>query len=133
MEQHVKVLGVLCIVLGGLGIIAALITLVIFGGVAGIVGVAAHEEPDARIAVPIVGAIGVGVFFFLLVVSLPGIIAGYGLLQFRPWARVLTMVLSVLNLMNFPLGTAVGVYGLWVMLSEDTEPLFRQSLPPTSR
>lgn len=88
MEQHVKVLGVLYIVLGALGIIGAFVTLLIFGGVAGVVGIAAHEEPDARIAIPIVGAIGISVFLFLLVVSLPGIIAGYGLLQFRPWARI---------------------------------------------
>ncbi len=132
MDQHVKVLGVLYIVLGVLGIIGALVTLLIFGGVAGIVGIAAHEEPDARIAIPIVGAIGIFVFFFLLVVSLPGIIAGYGLLQFRPWARIITILISALNLMNFPLGTLVGAYGLWVMLSAETEPLFRKSLPPTS-
>ena len=131
MEQHVKVLGVLYIVLGALGIVAALLCLLIFGGVAGIVGIAAHHEPDARIAVPILGAIGVGVFLFLLVVSLPGIIAGYGLLRFRPWARILAIVLSALNLLNFPLGTLIGAYGLWVMLSAETEPLFRKSRPPT--
>ena len=130
MEQHVKVLGVLYIVLGVLGIIGALVTLLVFGGVAGFLGIAAQEEPDARIAVPIVGAIGVGVFFFLLVISLPGIIAGYGLLQFRPWARIVTILLSALNLMNFPLGSLVGAYGLWVMLSAETEPLFKKSLPP---
>jgi len=132
MEQHVKVLGVLYIVLGALGIVAALVCLLIFGGVAGIVAVAAQEEPDARIAVPIVGAIGVGLFLFLLAVSLPGIIAGVGLLRFRPWARIVTIVLSALNLMNFPLGTLVGAYGLWVMLSAETEPLFRRPAPPTS-
>ena len=132
MDQHVKVLGVLYIVLGVLGIIGALVTLLILGGVAGIVGIAAHGETDARIAVSILGAIGVSVFFFLLVVSLPGIIAGYGLLQFRPWARIVTIVLSAMNLMNFPFGTLVGAYGLWVMLSAETEPLIRKSLPPTS-
>ncbi|MGH9461398.1 MAG: hypothetical protein ACRD1X_09280 [Vicinamibacteria bacterium] len=132
MEQHVKVLGVLYIVLGALGIVAASLCLLIFGGAAGIVGIVAHHEPDARIAVPILGAIGVGVFLFLLVVSLPGIIAGYGLLRFRPWARILAIVLSALNLLNFPLGTLIGAYGLWIMLSAETEPLFRKSLPPTS-
>jgi hypothetical protein len=131
VEQHVKVLGVLYIVLGGLGIMAALLCLLIFGGVAGIVGIAAHHEPDARIAVPILGAIGVGIFLFLLLFSLPGIIAGYGLLRLRPWARILAIVLSALNLMNFPLGTLIGVYGLWILLSAETEPLFRKSLPPT--
>lgn len=132
MEQHVKILGVLYIVLGALGILGALVILLVFGGVAGIVGVAAHEEPNARLAAPIVGAVGIGVFLFLLVASLPGIIAGYGLLQLRPWARILAIILSALNLVNFPLGTLVGAYGLWILLSAETEPLFRKSLPPAS-
>ncbi len=127
MEQHVKVVGVLYIVLGTMGVIAALICLMIFGGVAGYVGIVAQEEPDARIAVPILGAVGLGLFLFLLVLSAPGIIAGVGLLQLRPWARIVTIVLSALNLMNIPIGTLVGAYGLWVMLSLETEKLFRPS------
>lgn len=129
MEQHVKVVGVLYIVLGTMGVIAALICLMIFGGVAGYVGIVAQEEPDARIAVPILGAVGLGLFLFLLVLSAPGIIAGVGLLQLRPWARIVTIILSALNLMNIPIGTLVGAYGLWVMLSLETEKLFRPSSP----
>ena len=124
MEQHVKVVGVLYIVLGTMGVIAALICLMILGGAAGIVGIVAQEEPDACIAVPILGAVGLGLFLFLLVLSAPGIIAGVGLLQLRPWARIVTIILSALNLMNIPIGTLVGAYGLWVMLSADTEKLF---------
>jgi len=124
LQQHVKILGVLYIVLGTMGVLAALICLMIFGGVAGILGIVAQEEPDARIAVPIVGAFAVGLFLFLLVLSVPGIIAGVGLLNLRPWARIVTVILSALNLMNIPIGTLVGAYGLWVMLSQETEKLF---------
>ena len=108
MEQHVKVVGVLYIVSGTMGVIAALICLMILGGAAGIVGIVAQEEPDARIAVPILGAVGLGLFLFLLLLSAPGIIAGVGLLQLRPWARIVTIILSALNLMNIPIGTLVG-------------------------
>ena len=45
-------------------------------------------------------------------------------MQFTPWARILTIVLSALNLINIPFGTALGVYGLWVLLNKDTERLF---------
>ena len=64
----------------------------------------------------------------MLVLSLPGIIAGVGLLKFRPWARIVTIVLSALNLMNIPFGTILGVYGLWVMLSDDGSRSVRQRL-----
>jgi len=55
------------------------------------------------------------------------LIAGIGLLQFQPWARVLTIVLSVLYLIHVPFGTALGVYGLWALLSQDSERLFRRA------
>ena len=126
MRQHVTVLGILFIVLGALGLIGAAIVLVIFGGAAGIVGmVAAHEEPEAAIAVPILGIVGLGICLIILTMSIPDLIAGVGLLKFRPWARILGLVISVLSLVHIPIGTVVGVYGLWVLLSKETEALFR--------
>jgi hypothetical protein len=47
-----------------------------------------------------------------------------GLLKFQPWARVLTIVLCAINLLNVPFGTALGIYGLWVLLNSETEQLF---------
>ncbi|HZY62866.1 MAG TPA: zinc ribbon domain-containing protein [Edaphobacter sp.] len=42
-------------------------------------------------------------------------IAGFGLLSRRSWARVLAIVLAILALLKFPLGTALGIYTLWVL------------------
>lgn len=42
-------------------------------------------------------------------------VAGYGLLSRRPWARVLAIVLAILALLKFPVGTALGIYTLWVL------------------
>ncbi len=123
MQTHVKVLGVLHIVVSCLSLLAAILMVVIFGGVAGIVG--ASGDPDAALAVPIIGAVGVFVVVFMLVTSLPGLIVGIGLLKFRSWARIFGIVISVLELFFIPFGTALGIYGLWVLLSKDTEPLFR--------
>ena len=64
----------------------------------------------------------------VVVLSLPGIIAGIGLLKLQPWARILAIVISALNLLNVPIGTALGVYGLWVLLQAETERLFAQRL-----
>jgi len=124
MEQHVKILGILHIVFGSLGIMLALGMLVLFGGIAGLIG-ATDYSGDARISVPLLGGIGAFIFFVLLVLSLPGLIAGIGLLQFRSWARILTIVISVLDLIHVPFGTALGIYGLWVLLSQGSERLFR--------
>jgi hypothetical protein len=92
-------------------------------------GFAAQNDPDAMIAAGVLGAIGTAIFFLILVLSVPGIVAGWGLLNFKPWARVLTIVLSALNLMNVPIGTAIGVYGLWVLLNQETERMFSSGSP----
>ncbi len=75
-------------------------------------------------AIPILGLTGAAISTFLLMLSLPGVVIGIGLLQRRPWARVAGIVISLLNLFNFPFGTMLGVYGLWVLFAKDTERVF---------
>jgi hypothetical protein len=121
MASHVKLLGILHIVFGAIGLVIGLGVLLLFGGLAGLAG--AHS--DNFLAVPILGVIGVFVFGLMLVLSLPGLIAGFGLISMRPWARVLGIVLSAIELLHFPFGTLLGIYGLWVLLNAETERLFR--------
>ena len=123
METHVKVLAVLYLVFSVLGILLALAFLLAVGVVTGIVGSAA-DPSDARIAIPIIRLGGTALACFFLALSVPGVVVGIGLLTLRPWARVLGIVLSALTLLHIPVGTALGVYGLWVLFSRDTERLF---------
>ncbi len=132
MQQHVTILGVLFIVFGALGLLGAFIVLFIFGGAAAIVGVAAQSEPDARIAVPILGFVATALFFFVSILSVPGIVAGIGIVKFKNWARILGLILCVIKLLNIPIGTALGVYGLWVLLSPETESLFQKGTGSSS-
>ena len=126
METHVKVVAILYLVFSALGVLGALVVLLIFGGAATIVGSTAADEPGARVAIPILGAIGGFVAVMILIFCVPGLLAGWRLLQYQEWARILAIVLSVLNLLAFPLGTALGVYGLWTLLNQQTIPLFRR-------
>jgi hypothetical protein len=54
---------------------------------------------------------------FLTVVAVAGIAAGWGLLDRRPWARSLAIVLGIIKLLEFPIGTALGIYTLWALAS----------------
>jgi hypothetical protein len=130
METHVKVLGILQIVMGSFSLLAAFVITVVLIGGAGVVSLSG--DPDARIALPIIGITGMALVTFLVVLSLPGIITGIGLLGLRPWARILGIVLSILHLMMIPFGTIVGVYGLWVLFSKDTERLFEARATPAT-
>lgn len=106
--DHIRILGLLYIGLGALGVLAGLVT---FGALlaAGVL----TGDGAALSALAIIGIIFGG---FLFVLALPGIIGGLGLLKHHNWARILVVVLGILQLGNVPLGTVLGVYTLWVLL-----------------
>ncbi|HSF83149.1 MAG TPA: hypothetical protein VLA49_18065 [Anaerolineales bacterium] len=116
MEIHVKVIGWLYIVLGILGVLgAALLFILVAGG-----GLISGDEIAIQVTT-LVGLILGGLFVLL---SVPGIIVGAGLIQFQPWARILALVLGLLNLLAFPVGTLLGIYTIFVLLDEATARLF---------
>ncbi len=128
MQQHVRILGYLNIIYGSFGILIGLFVFLALGGVAGFIS-QIDPSVDAQTVGPILVMVGTFVVIALVVVSAPSIVAGIGLLGFKPWARILTIVLSALHLISIPFGTALGIYGLWVLLSGPSEALFRP-LPP---
>lgn len=116
MEQHVRALGVIYVILGILGILLGIALLVLMVGIG-----AASGDRDAGI---IMGSIGLFVGLLIAILSIPTIVAGIGLQRYRPWARILALILAVLHIFNFPLGTAVGAYAFWVLLNDRTTTLF---------
>ncbi|HEX4230984.1 MAG TPA: hypothetical protein VHZ07_20070 [Bryobacteraceae bacterium] len=123
MRDHVKILGILSMVLGGLGLVVALGVFALFGGIAGAAGVA-NSGNDGLAGAGIVAVIGLFLAGVIAVISLPQLLGGWGLINYKPWARVLMIVVSVVSLLHVPLGTALGVYGLWVLFNEETKYLF---------
>ena len=127
MEQHIKMLGVLNIVWGAMGALGGLVVLLVFGSAFGIVGTAISHGPEAAIALPLIGLVGGAIAFFLLLLSVPSIVTGVGLLKLRSWSRILAIVVSALHLLSVPFGTALGIYGLWVLLSPESLRFFSTS------
>jgi hypothetical protein len=125
VTTHVKVLGWLFIVFGVFYVMLAFGMSAVLGLVASFV--ASQGDPDSAMGATILGLTGGAFFIFWLCVGIPGILAGYGLLTFKPWARILAIVLSAIRLINIPIGTVLGVYGLWVLFSKETETLFQKN------
>jgi hypothetical protein len=63
---------------------------------------------------------------FMTALGAVGFFAGWGLLERAPWARMLTIVLGCFALLHMPLGTALGIYTLWVLLPAESEREYRQ-------
>lgn len=117
MEKHITLLGIFHIVYHAIG---ALVGIGIFALLTTIAAVA--DDPDAAVILPIVGT---SIAAFFLVLTAPGIIGGIGLLKRRGWARILTLIVGGLGLIDISLGTALGVYTFWALMDDDAVKLFR--------
>ena len=116
MKQHVTVVGALYIGLGILKLFAAAVALaaIVGGGVL-------SGDAEAMLITAVVGP-AVGLFLFLL--ALPSIVGGVGLLKGKSWARILVLILGIFYLIDFPIGTMIGLYTIWVLLNQETALLF---------
>jgi len=118
MNTQVKIVGWLWIVNGMLSILMLIIGLTVINW--------PGTVPNPRDS--LLASTGALCFF------LPGIIAyalaGYGLLKYKSWARILAIILAILNLILFPIGTALGIYTLVIMFNEETKTLFRGESTP---
>ncbi len=116
MEKHVTALGVLYIAFNVVGLFASFFVFwIIVGG-----GLISGDET----AITITAIVGSFIAGILLITSLPGIIGGIGLLNMKPWARILVLVLGFINLPGIPFGTALGIYTIWVLFKDETALLF---------
>lgn len=116
VQQHITILGWLYIVSHGFFLVIGAFAFFLLTGIG-----LALEDIEARSVLLVVGP-SVGLLVSAL--SLPGLAAGYGLITRKPWARVLAIVVGVLSLLNFPIGTAIGIYALWALLSSEAETYF---------
>ncbi len=119
MKQHIKTLGILWIIYGALGILAAVFIFMLLFGISYI-----PEDIESPI---ILRTVALSVSLFIAVLSLPEIFAGIGLLRRREWGRILTLVVSFLNLLWFPFGTALSIYALVILFNPEAADLFTGS------
>ena len=100
---------------------------IIYVGILGVVFTnAPHKasDPPPEVIVSIVAAIFVFVLIFTILFSIPKIVAGYGLRKHKPWARTWAIIASVISCLSFPIGTAIGVFGLVFLFSDSGKQYF---------
>ena len=126
-QQHARLLGLFFWIFTGLNIalvgIIAIVYLSIFGFVFTQIPHKANE-PDPAIMMTIMIVVFAFVFLFTILFSIPKIIAGYGLRTQKPWAKVWAIIACVMACMSFPLGTAMGVYGLVFLFGDEGKRYF---------
>jgi uncharacterized membrane protein len=76
-------------------------------------------------AARLVTSLAVLIGFSAIVVAAGIAAAGVGLLQYRSWGRTVALLMSVLFVFKFPVGTAIGIYAFWVLLSEQGREFYK--------
>ena len=113
IATHVMIVGWFNIVSSLIFVVLALLGFTLFAGI----GIASGDSE----ALPILSLFGCVALVLFGVFAIPGILAGWGLLSRKSWSRVFGIVVAILHLFNIPIGTAFGVYALWVLSEPDAE------------
>jgi hypothetical protein len=122
MATHVKVIAIAYWLIGAFKLVGALFSTLLFSALAGLVG--SSGEEGAGVGVAVLGLTGMALMITLVLFAIPSFICGWGLWNFRSWARLLAIILGAICLLNVPLGTLFGIYVLVIMFRKDTEALF---------
>jgi len=127
-EQHNKYLGISHLVYGSLFLLLML-------GMMVFMSVMFAAMPSGPNGPPAFFFAFIWLFFGLIygAMTIPSLIAGYGLLKRKKWAKTAAIIAGVLSGMSFPMGTAVCVYTFWFLFSEPGKILYDKpayALPP---
>lgn len=116
MEKHINVVAALQIGLSVFTLLIVILTYSVMSIIGGFI-----DQPEGEMILRIIGTV---ISTFLVIISIPGIVAGFGLYRRKEWARILTLILSVLAIFNFPFGTAIGIYSIWALIQPETVAAF---------
>jgi len=119
LRRHLHLLGIFWIAYSAFTLLGGAALLIVANTVFGRFG---PVNDDAKLFLhPLLTAISV----LLVVKAIAGIAAGWGLAQHLEWARMLTVVLGFVSLINMPFGTMLGIYTIWALLSPGADDEYR--------
>lgn len=124
VQRHVHLLAILWLAFSAFNTLGGLFLLIL----GNVLFPHLHEMKDVPADVPagFLTALFSTLGIIILAKAAFGFAAGWGLLQRDPWARTLALILAFISLfLNIPLGTAMGVYTMWVLLPSSSEQEYR--------
>jgi hypothetical protein len=123
---HIRLLGILWLALSALNAVGGVILYILANTLFVRLPEMSGGPPAATAWLhPFLSVVGI----IVVVKAAAGFLAGWGLLQREPWARMLTIVLAFLALFNIPFGTALGIYTLWVLMPQEAATEYSRPVP----
>jgi hypothetical protein len=121
MADSIRVLGIIAIVYGALILVLSLIL--------GLFAASSLTYISRWVAMPGLGDFtiqGASIIVATILILMAGVgvlwlLGGIGLIYHANWGRVLLIIASIISLLNFPIGTALGIIYLVFMFRNDIE------------
>jgi hypothetical protein len=121
VREHVRLVGILWLAYSALHVIAGVVLIIVAQTIfsnSNAIHINSGPPPEVSVWLrPLLTFFG----WLILAKAAAGFIAGSGLLQRESWARVVALVMGFIALLNVPLGTALGIYTLWVLLPAQSD------------
>ena len=117
-KEHNKLVGIFLMVHGGLQAFVLVLMCLIYGGIGVAMLIGSSQGEGKIVGVAMIGLILVLSFIAVLFIG-PQVLGGYKVFKEKSNARTWGIVGSIISCLSFPLGTAVGVYGLWFFFGEE--------------
>lgn len=124
LYSHKRTLSIIHICYGALYTVVFIVIFGVFTAFFPFIETAIIEEEgrDAIWILPMVGTILktvlIVLFFFA---ALPSIIGGIATLQGKKWGMIFLMIGGCLSIFSFPIGTAIGVYTIYVFIEDNKQ------------
>jgi predicted permease len=95
------------------------------------VGLASTDDPDAAAGAFFVAILGLIVVLLFAAAAVISFMAAKGITEKKEWAKVVAVIIAVLTVGNFPIGTALGVFILLGIFDESSKSWFSSSQATT--
>lgn len=122
MKSHVDFLGTLFVVWGLLTVVVGVSTLALGIGAATLI--TSSGRNGSQLAAGVTAAVFTTLAFLAIIWGTAHVVVGVPLRRRTPWSRLIALLLGSVDLLLLPYGTALGVYAIWVLLTEDGKSLF---------
>ena len=126
MSSHVDFVGILFMVWGGLTVLVGLSTLALGAGAFALIA-SASRDGGSHFAAGLTAAAFVTLAVIAMIWGVAHVVIGVPVRRHKPWARLPALMLSSVDLLLLPYGTALGAYALWVLLNEEGKRLFTRN------
>ncbi|MFD3157366.1 hypothetical protein ACFIJ5_10965 [Haloimpatiens sp. FM7330] len=118
LQTHVKVLGVLYIIIGCMYVLTYAI---IAGALTGVGAFIKEYNVPAMCT-----SLGSAIISIFMILGVPYIVEGIALLKNKSWSRILGFILGGISLIKFPIGTALGVYTIVILVQNNIKDVLKE-------